>query len=151
LKGKGKDTTSVTTEKDLRTQLRELDIYKLQEHAGEDLLGAQMVNSSYNLERTTGSRKFGSRLQNFFTSFSEFLTAYSGIIELVRNAGQQYGEAAYQTLSILLTVRSLIVFFLFHIFAPETFTDRPRWWSTKTKMTYRSHNYCRNFTQPSHG
>lgn len=50
-------------------------------------------------------KKAGRVTQNFFTAFSDFLAAYSGIVEIVKGAGQQYGEAAYEALSLFLIVR----------------------------------------------
>jgi hypothetical protein len=48
------------------------------------------------------------KAQNFVRAFADFLGAYSGIVELVKGAGQQYGQLAYETLSLFLTVRCKI-------------------------------------------
>ncbi|KAL8920303.1 MAG: hypothetical protein Q9172_004562 [Xanthocarpia lactea] len=42
--------------------------------------------------------------QKFATKFSGFLESYSGIVEVVRGADQQYGGLAYSTLSLFLIV-----------------------------------------------
>ena len=42
--------------------------------------------------------------QNFATKFSGFLESYSGIVEVVKGADQQYGGLAYATLSLFLIV-----------------------------------------------
>ncbi|OQU97551.1 hypothetical protein CLAIMM_03470 [Cladophialophora immunda] len=54
--------------------------------------------------RQTGSRRYGTAFQVFITRFSNFLTAYSGIVEVVKNASAPYGNLAYGTLSLLLIV-----------------------------------------------
>ncbi|OAP62731.1 hypothetical protein AYL99_01958 [Fonsecaea erecta] len=54
--------------------------------------------------RQTGSRRYGAAFQVFITRFSNFLTAYSGIVEVVKNASAPYGNLAYGTLSLLLIV-----------------------------------------------
>jgi len=46
----------------------------------------------------------GRFVQSFLTSFSSYLEAYSGIVEVVKNGGQPYGQVAYSTLSIFLIV-----------------------------------------------
>lgn len=63
------------------------------------------AHAKYQENRATGGRKIGRIAQNFFTQFSDFIRAYSGIIELLRSAGQVYGDVAYGTLSIFLIVR----------------------------------------------
>ncbi|KAL8647693.1 MAG: hypothetical protein Q9210_005402 [Variospora velana] len=42
--------------------------------------------------------------QNFTTKFSGFLESYSGIVEVVKGADQQYGGLAYSTMSLFLIV-----------------------------------------------
>ncbi|KIW91001.1 uncharacterized protein Z519_08784 [Cladophialophora bantiana CBS 173.52] len=54
--------------------------------------------------RRNGSRRFGTAFQAFVTRFSNFLTAYSGIVDVVKNASSPYGNLAYGTLSLLLIV-----------------------------------------------
>jgi hypothetical protein len=49
-------------------------------------------------------KKFGRKAQGFVKSFTDFLHAYSGIVELLRGAGQVYSEVAYETLSIFFIV-----------------------------------------------
>ena len=48
------------------------------------------------------SRKAGVALQRWLNAFAGFLESYSGIVEVVKAAYQQYGGLAYGTLSILL-------------------------------------------------
>lgn len=54
--------------------------------------------------RREGARKIGKGLQSFLCRFSDFLEAYSGIVEMMKGADQQYGGLAYGTLSLLLSV-----------------------------------------------
>lgn len=103
--GRQKDLHFNTTEDGLRQQMEELNVHQLREYAKFELQGAKDVNTIYNNDRTTGVRKGMHWAQHFGKVFSDFLGAYSGIIQLVRNAGQQYGEVAYETLSVLLIVR----------------------------------------------
>lgn len=48
--------------------------------------------------------KVGKATQTFANNFSGFLQAYSGIIEIMKGADQQYGGVAYSALSLLLIV-----------------------------------------------
>ena len=54
--------------------------------------------------------KASTHVQKFATSFSSFLQSYSGIVEVVKGADQQYGGLAYGTLSMFLIVRGHLVF-----------------------------------------
>ena len=54
--------------------------------------------------RKTGLRRYPALLQTFMTRFADFLEAYSGIVEIVKQADSQYGGLAYTTLSLLLLV-----------------------------------------------
>ena len=49
-------------------------------------------------------RKVGKQTVVFASNFSSFLHAYSGIIEIMKGADEQYGGVAYSTLSLLLIV-----------------------------------------------
>ena len=70
---------------------------------------------SHRLNEATGRRdehagnqrrivKVGKATQTFASNFSGFLQAYSGIIEIMKGADEQYGGAAYSALSLLLIV-----------------------------------------------
>ena len=70
---------------------------------------------SHRLNEATGQRdrhasyqpnivKVGKATQTFANNFSSFLQAYSGIIEIMKGADQQYGGVAYSALSLLLIV-----------------------------------------------
>lgn len=48
--------------------------------------------------------KVGKATLTFVNNFSGFLQAYSGIVEIMQAADQQYGGAAYSALSLLLIV-----------------------------------------------
>ncbi|KAJ2986019.1 hypothetical protein NUW58_g5232 [Xylaria curta] len=65
---------------------------------------ASRARDMYQKRRQEGTLRFAHRIQAFANGIAEFITAYSGIIELVRGAGGPYGEVGYQTLSILLIV-----------------------------------------------
>ena len=49
-------------------------------------------------------RKAGKKTVIFANNFAHFLQAYSGVVEVMKEADQQYGGLAYGTLSILLIV-----------------------------------------------
>jgi hypothetical protein len=52
------------------------------------------------------------KVQGFLATMSEFLGCYSGIVEIVRCADQQYGGIAYGTISVLLIVSTSAIGFL---------------------------------------
>ncbi len=98
-----KDVTEIyrTTKDELEEEL------KRHEEAMEARRSLEMVKhrkSSWNVRRQEGKGKFGRSLQGFLTTTSAFLQSYSGIVELVKVADNQYGGLAYGTLSLFLSV-----------------------------------------------
>ena len=99
------------TKEELDQQLDELNISQLRGMADGKLNDANFIHGAYTDQRNHGVKKLGKATQNFFQSFSEFLEAYSGIVDIVQQAGQQYGDVAYEALSIFLIVRYLATSF----------------------------------------
>ena len=59
---------------------------------------------SWSLKRKSGARNIGTGVQRFCNAFSSYLSAYTGIVEVVKGIDNQYGGLAYGTLSVLLSV-----------------------------------------------
>lgn len=72
--------------------------------AHEGLRKALTNRSRWKEDRQRSSRRAGAALQRWLNAFAGFLESYSGIVEVVKAADQQYGGLAYGTLSILLGV-----------------------------------------------
>jgi hypothetical protein len=93
------------TKEDLEKEVAKYTDYNaLKSEAITALNAAARVNSTYNREREGGGKKVGRVAQEFVKSFSEFLGVYSGIVNIVKGAGQIYGEVAYEALSVLFIV-----------------------------------------------
>lgn len=92
------------TKEDLEKEIAKYDYSNLKTEAGTALSAAARVNSTYNRERKEGGKRVGRVAQEFVHSFSEFLGVYSGIVNIMKGAGQIYGEVAYETLSVLFIV-----------------------------------------------
>jgi len=59
----------------------------------------------YDRQKTRGViRKVGNKTVVFVNNFSSFLQAYSGIVEIMKGADQQYGGVAYTSLSLFFIV-----------------------------------------------
>ena len=56
--------------------------------------------------RKKGPRAVANQFVNFAGTFSKFLAAFSGIVEIVKGVDDQWGGLAYGTLSVLLIVCS---------------------------------------------
>jgi hypothetical protein len=76
----------------------------LKQLAGVELHGALSAKSDWSDDRKHGVGKFGATVQRFANGLSKFMSAYSGIVEAVKNAGGPYGAAGYQAISVLLIV-----------------------------------------------
>ncbi len=85
------------------------------EDAITELGSAQARNLAWSAKRKKGLRKLPTLLQTFMTRFADFLEAYSGIVEIVKQADSQYGGLAYSTVSLLLLVCT-DMFFRSHTF-----------------------------------
>ncbi len=97
----------VTTKTELEQQIKsyERDQEYLKEQAFGAITDAADDNTRYRNDRMKGRKKVGRLAQEFVTSFADFFKAYSGVVELLKGAGQVYGTVAYETLSILFIVR----------------------------------------------
>lgn len=81
-------------------RLEETELSQLKEDVKRSLARATEARKTW-----LGARsKRSSNIQTFGARFCEFLTCYSGIVEVVKGADQQYGGIAYGTMSILFTV-----------------------------------------------
>lgn len=65
---------------------------------------AESAINLWKAKREKGVGKAGRRIQEFLTSFKGFLNVYSGIVEVIKVPGIPFGNVAYETLSLLLTV-----------------------------------------------
>ncbi|CAG8955734.1 hypothetical protein HYFRA_00011000 [Hymenoscyphus fraxineus] len=73
--------------------------------AAQQILGdTSNIHDNYTVDRQHGVKKTGRKIQTFADAFGQFVSAYSGIIEVIATASGPYGEVAYQTLSIFFTV-----------------------------------------------
>ena len=74
----------------------------------EELLSHSLYDATGQRDKHASSQKtivkVGKATQTFASNFSSFLQAYSGIIEIMKGADQQYGGVAYSALSLLLIV-----------------------------------------------
>ncbi len=74
----------------------------------EKLLSHRLNEATGRRDKHAGNQrsivKVGKATQTFASNFSGFLQAYSGIIEIMKGADQQYGGIAYSALSLLLIV-----------------------------------------------
>jgi hypothetical protein len=82
----------------------EKEIERTKEAIAKEIECAKAAIAGWSNERQNGTRKLGSTIQRFVTRFANFLTAYSDIVELVKNASSPYGNVAYGTLSLLFIV-----------------------------------------------
>ena len=79
------------------------------ESASKELDSAEAKKLAWSVKRKKGLRKLPTLLQSFMTHFADFLEAYSGIVEIVKQADSQYGGLAYSTLSLLLLVSAYLL------------------------------------------
>ncbi len=77
------------------------DLSQLQSKLNDALQITKQAKHNWSFRRKSAARN----VQNFAAHLSEFVTCYSGLIEIVKGADREYGGMAYGTMSLLLTVR----------------------------------------------
>ena len=99
--------TKAALEQQIKDYGQDLNSFsELKNQAVDNVIKASDLHETYQTDRTHGGKKFGRSAQNFVNRFAEFLSVYSGIVELLKGAGDIYGQVAYETLSIFFIVRS---------------------------------------------
>lgn len=73
-------------------------------YASEKLAEAGRAQSHLRVKRTHGYRKVTTGFVKFAHAFQDFLKVYSGIVDIMKMASDQYGGIAYGTFSVLFSV-----------------------------------------------
>ena len=94
------------TKQGLRRQLGGLqaDVKGLAGSVAIELHGALTAQSKWEDSNAHGWGKAGASVQRFATTLAKFMETFSGVIEVMKNAGAPYGAVGYQSLSVLLIV-----------------------------------------------
>lgn len=89
---------------ELRERLEGVSIKQLQHHVSQGLsrLGDQVENWESN--RRLGSRRFAAGLQDFVESMDSFLSAFSGVVEVIILADAAQGAVAGAALAVFFAV-----------------------------------------------
>jgi hypothetical protein len=102
------ESTSQTNEEDLDIDsLRSISLAQLSTYVDAEVNKMRYANGILNQKRSNGLRKRAMQLQNFAVTFSRFLQAYSGIVNIFQAVDTQYGNVAFATLSLLFAVRNV--------------------------------------------
>lgn len=80
---------------------------KANEDSIQDLLRYSLGQAELHQSDRTLIRKVGKKTVVFAYNFANFLQAYSGVVEIMKGADQQFGGIAYGALSLLLIVSGL--------------------------------------------
>lgn len=100
-------TKIAETEDELQQQIEDITCWdRIRGSAFKSLDEASKAQETYQDQRIQGRKRLGRGVQEFASGLSQFLGAYSSILDIVKGAGGPYGEIGYQTLSILLIVGS---------------------------------------------
>jgi hypothetical protein len=101
LPGEELPTTKKGLSELLEKQLKVFGVNDLKDIAENGLQNAANDQDGWSQKH---GKQPGKYVQNFLTTFSRYLEAYSGVVEVVKSAGQPYGQVAYSTLSLFLIV-----------------------------------------------
>jgi len=103
----GEPQTQGQTQEDLLSQLNSMSLDVLSAYVNSEARGLEIAESELKLRRSKGLHKAAAKSQEFAMEFSRFLTAYSGIVNIVQAVDAQYGGVACATLSLLFAVSTL--------------------------------------------
>ena len=104
------DLQAAKTKEELEQQIKKYqeDDDSLEDRAIAAMNSATQSHNNYETNRNSGGKKVGRIAQLFVKRFADFMQCYSGVIEVLKGAGQMYGIVAYETLSIFLVVGAVL-------------------------------------------
>ncbi|KAF1956038.1 hypothetical protein CC80DRAFT_594180 [Byssothecium circinans] len=86
---------------DLAMRLNVMSFDELSAYVGNEVTMLKCSKSGLETRRTQGAHRYSAKMEKFVVEFDRFLSAYSGIVEIVKLADAQYGGIAAATLSLL--------------------------------------------------
>ena len=92
---------------DLLSQLNSMPLDVLSAYVNSEVRGLEIAELELKQRRSKGLHKATAKSQEFAMEFDRFLTAYSGIVNIVQAVDAQYGGVACATLSLLFAVSTL--------------------------------------------
>ncbi|KAI9694329.1 MAG: hypothetical protein M1820_009018 [Bogoriella megaspora] len=102
---KKESTPRQSTQDDLLATLNAVPLDGLETYVANSVRGVADASSELLEKRDHGVRKFVSTpFQKFAKLFSDFLIAYGGLVDILKNADSQYGNIASSTFSLLFAV-----------------------------------------------
>ncbi|KAI9668021.1 MAG: hypothetical protein M1821_000841 [Bathelium mastoideum] len=102
---KKESTARHSTQDNLLTSLNAVPLNDLELYVAHSVQGVIDASSELRRKRDSGARKYVSTpFQKFAKLFSDFLAAYGGLVDILRNADSQYGNVASSTFSLLFAV-----------------------------------------------
>lgn len=107
-----------TSQNELWNEMSSMSLGSLQGYVRGQTELLDDAQAQLQVQRKVGWRRVTTKFQKFAKTFDQFLTAYSGIVEIVKQADGHYGGLASATLSLLYAVRPQIsqkLFLLTHL------------------------------------
>ena len=92
------------SEEDFEIILRSMSMTQLQDYVAQQIANLESGDAQLSAKRTKGWRKATTWLLPFAETFSQFLKAYSGIVNIFNSVDAQYGNVATAALSLLFAV-----------------------------------------------
>lgn len=89
---------------DVYASLQALTLKDLEGYVEAETRRLEVAASEWERKRNTGWRKVRTNFQRFSMVFGRFIEGFSGVLEIVKIADNQYGGAATKILSILYAV-----------------------------------------------
>lgn len=102
--GKKPKTEKPLGQEELLRQLESMSLEDLSTMVHAETQSLQETDAQLALKRTKGVHKVAFRFQEFAVTFDRFLSAYSGVVDIMQTADAQFGGVACATLSLLFAV-----------------------------------------------
>jgi hypothetical protein len=97
----------VRSQEELVQQLNEMPLEKLSSYVDAEAAAFERAKSGLAERRKSVVGRASRRTEKFVTEFGRFLSAYSGIVEIVGLADSQFGGVAATTLALLFSVSGI--------------------------------------------
>jgi hypothetical protein len=102
--GTTKSRNSQDNHKNVIDSLNDMPLESLSQYVHAESLSLQGAKFDLEGKRRKGTHRIYAKTERFVTEFDRFLTAYSGIVNVLVSADSQYGGIATATLAMLFSV-----------------------------------------------
>ena len=112
---KGSGRVALKTDEEILAGLEKTPLEQLSAYVASEIDKMKAADLDLQKKRSKGFHKVAASFQTFALTFSQFLRAYSGIVDVLEGADSQFGNVAFAALSLLFAVSIIPYLMLFAV------------------------------------